>query len=59
MPIHRCVGSNLARMEILVAIEEWLKRIPDFHLDPSLSMKWTEDTVRGTRQLPILLGKPR
>ena len=28
--IHRCVGSNLARMEMTVAIEEWLKRIPDF-----------------------------
>src|SRR4029453_4092058 len=27
--IHRCVGSNLARMEMTVAIEEWLKRIPD------------------------------
>ena len=25
--IHRCVGSNLARMEMTVAIEEWLKRI--------------------------------
>jgi hypothetical protein len=56
MPIHRCVGSNLARMEILVAIE---KRIPDFRLDPSLPMKWSEGTVRGTRQLPMLLGKPR
>lgn len=56
--IHRCVGSNLARMEILVAIEEWLKRIPDFRLDPSLPMKWSEGTVRGPRQLPMLLGKP-
>ncbi len=33
--IHRCVGSNLARMEMTVAIEEWLKRIPDFRLDPA------------------------
>jgi cytochrome P450 len=56
--IHRCVGSNLARMEMLVAIEEWLKRIPDFRLDPSREMKWSEGTVRGPRQLPLLLGKP-
>ncbi|MBN9005111.1 MAG: cytochrome P450 [Rhizobiales bacterium] len=55
--IHRCVGSNLARMEMLVAIEEWLKRIPDFRLDPSRDMKWSEGTVRGPRQLPLLLGK--
>ena len=27
--IHRCAGSNLARMELQVALEEWLARIPD------------------------------
>src|SRR6201987_1698765 len=32
--IHRCIGSNLARMEITVALSEWLTRIPEFHLDP-------------------------
>jgi cytochrome P450 len=26
--IHRCVGSNLARLEMTVGLEEWLKRIP-------------------------------
>ena len=31
--IHRCAGSNLARMELRVAIEEWLRRIPDFRID--------------------------
>jgi len=54
--IHRCVGSNLARLEITIAIEEWLKRIPEFRLDPSLPVKWSEGTVRGPRQLPILFG---
>jgi cytochrome P450 len=57
--IHRCVGSNLARMEMTVAIEEWLKRIPDFRLDSTGEVKWSEGTVRGPRQLPLLLGKPR
>ncbi len=55
--IHRCVGSNLARMEMTVAIEEWLKRIPDFRLDPAGKVKWSEGTVRGPRQLPVLFGK--
>jgi cytochrome P450 len=55
--IHRCVGSNLARMEMTVAIEEWLKRIPDFRLDPAGTVSWSEGTVRGPRQLPLLLGK--
>jgi cytochrome P450 len=55
--IHRCVGSNLARMEMTVAIEEWLKRIPRFSLDPAGEVTWSEGTVRGPRQLPLLLGK--
>ena len=54
--IHRCVGSNLARMEMTVALEEWLKRIPDFRLDPAGQVKWSEGTVRGPRQLPMLFG---
>ena len=33
---HRCLGSNLARMELRVALEEWLARYPDFGLaDPA------------------------
>jgi cytochrome P450 len=56
--IHRCVGSNLARMEMTVALEEWLKRIPDFRLDPAGQVTWSEGTVRGPRQLPLLFKKP-
>jgi cytochrome P450 len=55
--IHRCVGSNLARMEMQVALEEWLKRIPDFRLDPAGDVTWSQGTVRGPRQLPFLFGK--
>ena len=54
--IHRCIGSNLARMEMKVALEEWLKRIPEFNLDPAGTVTWSEGTVRGPRQLPLLLG---
>ena len=54
--IHRCVGSNLARMEIQVALEEWLKRIPEFSLDPTRRVTWSEGTVRGPRKLPLVLG---
>ncbi len=28
--IHRCPGAMLARMQIIIFLEEWLKRIPDF-----------------------------
>jgi cytochrome P450 len=54
--IHRCIGSNLARMEITVALQEWLKRIPEFRLDPSAKVTWSEGTVRGPRQLKVLFG---
>ena len=54
--IHRCIGSNLARMEMRVAVEEWLRRIPEFRLDPARPMTWSRGTVRGPRLLPIAFG---
>jgi cytochrome P450 len=54
--IHRCIGSNLARMEIAVALREWLARIPEFRLDPAEKVTWSEGTVRGPRRLPVLFG---
>jgi cytochrome P450 len=52
--IHRCVGSNLARLEMTVAVEELLKRIPEFSLAGEVT--WSEGTVRGPRKLPIRFG---
>jgi cytochrome P450 len=52
--IHRCIGSNLARMELTVAVEELLKRIPEFSLGGPVT--WSEGTVRGPRRLPIRFG---
>ena len=53
--IHRCLGSNLARMELQIAVDEWMKRIPDFELadtDPA-AVRWSAGQVRGPRQLPV------
>ena len=55
--IHRCIGSNLARMEIRVALEEWLARIPNFELAPDATVTWSEGAARGPRQLPIVLKR--
>ncbi|BBY40003.1 putative cytochrome P450 143 [Mycobacterium mantenii] len=30
---HRCLGSHLARMELKLILDEWLKRIPEFSLE--------------------------
>ena len=54
--IHRCIGSNLARMEINVALAEWLALVPDFHLKPGAEVTWSEGTVRGPRRLPVVFG---
>jgi cytochrome P450 len=51
---HRCIGSNLARLEMTVAIEEWLKRFPDFSLSLGARVTWSEGTVRGPRSIPVL-----
>ena len=53
---HRCLGSNLARMEMRVALEEWLARFPEFRLVPGSQVAWSEGTVRGPRRLPFVLG---
>jgi cytochrome P450 len=52
--IHRCIGSNLARMELTVAVEELLRRVPEFSLDGKVT--WSEGTVRGPRKLPMKFG---
>lgn len=53
--IHRCVGAPLARMELRVAIEELLKRVPVFRLDPTRPVQWSKGVVRGPRLLPLIL----
>lgn len=51
--IHRCLGSNLARLELNVAVEVFLERFPDFELDLNEVMQWSTGQVRGPRKLPI------
>jgi cytochrome P450 len=54
--IHRCAGSNLARMELRVAIEEWLAAIPEFSLDHGAEVSWAGGQVRGPRTIPVVVG---
>ncbi len=50
---HRCAGANLARREVRVAIEEWLRRIPEFRLDDEGEVSWAGGQVRGPRTVPV------
>lgn len=51
--IHRCVGSHLARMELRVALEVWLERVPSFTLADPEAVTWAAGQVRGPRTLPV------
>jgi cytochrome P450 len=51
--IHRCIGSNLARMELRVALEEWMKRYPEFDLADPGAVTWSAGQVRGPRTVPV------
>ncbi|MEN9745940.1 MAG: hypothetical protein RL729_412 [Actinomycetota bacterium] len=51
--IHRCLGSNLARLELRVAVQVFIQRFPKFELvDPS-TVTWSLGQVRGPRKLPV------
>ena len=54
--IHRCLGSHLARMELRVALEVWLERIPAFTLDNPSAVTWSAGQIRGPRTLPVRIG---
>jgi cytochrome P450 len=54
--IHRCVGSHLARMELRVALEVWLERIPEFSLADPAVVSWSSGQIRGPRTLPVKIG---
>ncbi len=51
--IHRCLGSNLARMELTVALECWMARFPEFEIADPARVRWSGGQVRGPRQLPL------
>jgi hypothetical protein len=52
--IHRCAGSNLARMELRVALEEWLRRVPESHVAEGATVTWAGGQVRGPRSVPVV-----
>ena len=51
--IHRCLGSNLARLELRVAVEVFIQRFPKFELANPTAVTWSLGQVRGPRKLPV------
>lgn len=50
---HRCLGAHLARKEMQIATEEWLKLIPDFEVDSDEPLR-----ERGAGSMLALLSLP-
>jgi cytochrome P450 len=51
--IHRCLGSNLARLELRVALEEFVARFSAFSIPDAESVVWSIGQIRGPRRLPV------
>ena len=51
--IHRCAGSNLARMEMQVALRTWFERVGPFELEDPDAVTWAGGQVRGPRTVPV------
>ncbi|MGH3638664.1 MAG: cytochrome P450, partial [Mycobacterium sp.] len=49
--IHRCLGSNLGRRELIVALEEFLATVPEFSLANS-NEQW-----HGVGPLTLKIGR--
>ena len=51
--IHFCLGAALARLEGRVALEEILKRFPEWEIDWDNAVRARTSTVRGWESLPV------
>ena len=50
---HRCPGSFLARLEMRIFLEQWLAKIPDFHIKPGDTVRSSSGAVNGMLHLPL------
>jgi cytochrome P450 len=55
---HRCVGSHLARAEMVTAVTEMLRLMPDFHIPADAVIKSHAGAVIGLDRLPLVWTVP-
>lgn len=54
--LHFCLGAALARLEGRVALDEVLKRFPEWEIDEAASERSHTSTVRGWDKLMLVVG---
>jgi cytochrome P450 len=52
--IHRCLGLHLVKVEARIMLEEWVKRVPEFELDPERKPVWKAGQVGAMIEVPIV-----
>ena len=58
--VHRCLGSNLARLEFRIGVEQVLTRMPDYAMAPGSDAVFHGNSVtRGYRALPVVFSPGR
>ena len=51
--VHSCMGAHLARLETKISIQEFLRRIPNFHLKPGTNIEYWPGGVVGPKIVPL------
>lgn len=52
--VHSCMGAHLARLEVKIALQEWLKRIPEFSVSPDANIRYYPGSVVTPSSLPLI-----
>lgn len=50
---HFCLGYHLARLEVAVLVEEWLRRVPEFAVDGDRATRLPSSFQWGWNKIPV------
>jgi cytochrome P450 len=51
---HTCAGMHLARKEVTITLQEWLKKIPQFTLQADFKLEYQSSIVSTIKKVPLI-----